>query len=47
MACWKRASKRDKITMDELLEYLLGVEEYSLPKVTKPRRARDAGMKVD
>jgi hypothetical protein len=47
MACWKRASKGDKITMDELLEYLLDVEEYSLPKVTKPRRARGAGMKVD
>jgi hypothetical protein len=47
MACWKRASKGEKITMDELLEYLLDVEEYSLPKVTKPRRARGPGMKVD
>jgi hypothetical protein len=46
-ACWKRASKGDKITIDELLEYLLDVEEYSLPKVTKPRRARGPGMKVD
>jgi hypothetical protein len=46
MACWKRASKGDNITMDELLEYLLDVEEYSLPKVTKPMRARGAGMKV-
>jgi hypothetical protein len=33
--------------MDELLEYLLDVEEYSLPKVTKPRRSRGAGMKLD
>jgi hypothetical protein len=33
--------------MDELLEYLLDVEEYSLPKAMKPRRARGAGMKVD
>jgi hypothetical protein len=33
--------------MDELLEYLLDVDEYALPKVTKPRRARGAGMKVD
>jgi hypothetical protein len=47
MACWKRASKGEKITMDELLEYLLDVEENSLPKVTKPRRARGPGMKVD
>jgi hypothetical protein len=47
MACWKRASKGDNITMDELLEYLLDVEEYSLPNVTKPRRARGPGMKVD
>jgi hypothetical protein len=39
MACWKRASKGDTIAMDELIEYLLDVEEYSLPKVTKPRRA--------
>jgi hypothetical protein len=47
MACWKRASKGDKITTDELIEYLFDVEEYSLPKVTKPRRARGPGMKVD
>jgi hypothetical protein len=47
MACWKRASKGGKITMDELIEYLLDVEEYSLPKVTKTRRARGPGMKVD
>jgi hypothetical protein len=47
MACWKRASKGGNIAMDELIEYLLDVEEYSLPKVTKPRRARGAGMKVD
>jgi hypothetical protein len=46
MACWKRASKGYKIKMDELIEYLLDVEEYSLPKVTKPRRARGPGMKV-
>jgi hypothetical protein len=47
MACWKRASQGGNITMDELLEYLLDVEQYSLPKVMKPRRARGAGMKVD
>jgi hypothetical protein len=39
MGCWKRASIGGKITMDELLEYLLDVEEYSLPKFTKPRRS--------
>jgi hypothetical protein len=33
--------------MDELLEYLLDVEECSLTKVTKPRKARGPGMKVD
>jgi hypothetical protein len=38
MACWKRASKGGNITMDELIENLLDVEEYSYPKVTKPRR---------
>jgi hypothetical protein len=47
MACWKRAPKGDNITMNELLKYLLDVEAHSLPKVTKPRRARGAGMKVD
>jgi hypothetical protein len=47
MVCWKRASKGDKITMDELIEHLLDAEEYSLPKVTKTRRARGPGMKVD
>jgi hypothetical protein len=47
VACWKRAPKGDTITTDELLEYLLDVDEYALPKVTKPRRARGAGMKVD
>jgi hypothetical protein len=27
MACWKRASKGENITSDELIEYLLDVEE--------------------
>jgi hypothetical protein len=27
MACWKRAPKGDNITTDELIEYLLDVEE--------------------
>jgi hypothetical protein len=47
MGCWKRASIGENITMNELLEYLLDVEEYSLPKFTKPRRSRGVIMNVD
>jgi hypothetical protein len=47
MGCWKIALIGDKITMDELLEYLLDLEEYYLPKVIKPRMSRGTGKKVD
>jgi hypothetical protein len=38
---------RDVITMDELLDYVLDVEEYSFPNTSKHRQPRGPGMKED
>jgi hypothetical protein len=47
MGYWKRASMGDVITMDELLDCLLDVEEYSLPDTSKQWKPRGPGMKED
>ena len=47
MRCWKRVSVGDRITMEDLLDALLDVEEYDLTKTTKHRKSRGPGMKED
>jgi hypothetical protein len=46
MWCWKHASMGDVTTMDELQDYLLVVEEYSLPDTSKQRKPHGSGMKA-
>jgi hypothetical protein len=45
MGCWKRASIGDFVTIDELLDCLLDVEDYSLPVTSKQWKLHGPGMK--
>jgi hypothetical protein len=45
--CWRRALIGDRITMDDLFQYLLDVEEYALSRLTKKRKPRGLGMEED
>jgi hypothetical protein len=47
MGCWKLASMGDVIKMDELLDFFVDVELYSLPNISKTRKPRGPGMKED